>query len=146
MSGKAISGRILNVLLGQSNPTLTIYPVQNYAAGAGALVAGATMTVTAAAWPAYVTIVTAIATEYWLTQLFIDTVTLVAGFDLQIYNLTFTRTVWESKFSCTAVSPNLSPTKFPYPIYCQPTSVIQGRIGGAVGKTCNVSLLVATGI
>jgi hypothetical protein len=139
---------MLNVLLGVSNPTFTIYPVQNYGAGAGfgATVPGATMTVAAGAWPAYVTIVTAIATEYWLTQLFIDTVTLVAGFDLQIYNLTFTRTVWEEKFSCTAVSSNLSPTTFPYPIYCQPTSVIQGRIGGAVGKTCNVSLLVATGI
>jgi large subunit ribosomal protein L4e len=54
--------------------------------------------------------------------------------------------VFEDKFECTAVQPNLGPTTFPYPIYCSAGNQIQGRIGGTAGKTINVSLLVATGL
>lgn len=141
--------RLLNRLLGVSNPTLIIYPLENYAAGAGALVAGATMTVAAGAWPAYVDIIAVAfspAVDFWLVQAMYDTVTLACTIDLQIYNATKAYTVFEDKFDCTAVTPNLGPTTFPYPIWCSAGDQIQGRIGGTAGKTCNVSLLVATGI
>jgi len=143
-----ITRRLLNVLLGNSAPSQVIYPVENYAAGAGALVLGATMTVAAGAWPAYVDIVAAaaITQDFWVTQLFIDTVTLACTIDLQIYNATTVKTIWEQKFVCTAVSSNLTPTTFPWPIYCAPSSQIRGRIGGTAGKTCNVSLMTAIGL
>lgn len=146
--GDTFSKRLLNVLLGQSNPALTIYPVQNYAAGAGALVPGATMTVAAGAWPAYVDIIGAgaILAEFWLVQLQFDTCTLAATIDQQIYNATTARTVWEEKLHLTATTVNLGPITFPFPIWCIASSRIQGRIGGTAGKTINVSLLVATGL
>jgi len=140
--------QILNLLQGSGNAVLTIYPVQNYAAGAGALVAGATMTVAAGAWPAYVNIIAgaAITREFYITQVQIDTPTLACTIDLQIFNATIAATILECKFDCTAVSANLTPFTPPFPIYCPPNSQIQGRIGGTAGKTCNVSVLVATGI
>jgi len=141
--------RLLNVLLGVSNPTYIIYPLQNYAAGAGALVAGATMTVAAGAWPAYVDIIAVAfspAVEFWLVESMYDTATLACTIDLQIYNATVARTVFEDKLHCTAATMNLGPTVFPFPIHCNAGAQIQGRIGGTAGKTLNVSLLVATGL
>jgi hypothetical protein len=143
------SGRLLNVLLGRNNPVLALYPVQNYAAGAGAVVPGVTLTagVAWAAWPGTdIIAAAAIITDFWLTQIMYDTCTLAATFDIQIYNVTTAAIVYEDKNELTATTSSLPPTCFKYPIYCPPNSRISGRVGGTNTKAINVSLLVATGL
>ena len=140
--GAALETRLLNVLLGRSTPTFTLYPAQT-----GVPAAGAVLTCGNATWGSYANIIAsgAISVEFWLTQLQWDTAT-GNSYDVQIYNATLTATLWQAKVNVTAATMNLGPITFPFPIRCNAGNQIQGRAGGTNTKVIGVSLLVATGI
>ncbi len=136
---------LLNKALGLNRPVLTLYPVVS-----GVPAGGATIAAQAGAWSAaYVDLIAAagITVDFWLLQLQYDLVTAVTElFEVQIYNLTLTTLLYEDKIDLAAVTGNLGPTTFRYPIYCAPNTQVQVRVGAAAATSINVSVLVATGI
>ena len=141
-----VTRRLLNLLLGLSRPTIALYPVMD-----GTPAGGTPIAAQAGAWSAaYANLIAAglgANVDFWLLQLQYDTVNAATElFDLQIYNLTITTTIYEDKPDTTAVTSNIAPTTLPFPIYCAPLSNIQVRIGAAAATTLNVSVLTATGL
>lgn len=138
-----LTRQLLNRALGLSGPTLAIYPVMT-----GVPATGATLTSGAGAWGDYADIIAAkaITEDFWLTQIQYDSGSAAQIFEVQIYNLDLTATLYEDRVDPTAVTLNVGPTDIAPFIYCAPNTQVQGRAGGAAAKTINVSLLVATGI
>ena len=140
-----VTKALLNKVLGLNRPVIALYPVVS-----GVPAGGATTTAQAGAWAAaYVNLIAAaaITVDFWLLQFQYDTVGAATElFDLQIYNLTITTTIYEDKVDTTAATANLGPTTPLFPIYCPPNHQIQTRVGAAAATAVNVSVLVATGI
>lgn len=140
-----VTKALLNKILGLNRPTITLYPVVS-----GVPAGGATSTAQAGAWAAaYVDLVAAagLLVDFYLLQFQYDTVGAATElFDVQIYNLTTTTTIYEDKLDTTAVESNVGPTTPSFPIWCAPSDNIQTRVGAAAATAINVSVLVASGI
>lgn len=136
---------LLAKVMGLNRPVIALYPVVS-----GVPAGGATIAAQAGAWSAaYVDIIAAagIVVDFWLLQFQYDLVgAATETFDVQIYNLTVTTTIYEDHLDTTAVETNIGPTTPPFPIYCPANAQIQTRVGAAAATAINVSALVATGI
>lgn len=141
----SIRSRLFGAMLGITRPTYTLYPLQT-----GANVPGALLTPAAAGWGLYTDIIAAkaIAVEFWLIEAVFDT---AAGafvlHEVQIFNATEARTVYECRVVPGAATVNMTPFPMSIPIYCAPNDQIQGITGATnAADTIRCSLLVATGL
>ncbi len=136
------SRRLLNVLIDNNAYTEVLYPLQT-----GVPAVGQPLACGNGVWGNYATIIGAavITIPFWLLQAQMDTIDGTL-YDVQIYDLTRTTTVYEMRFNFTAATVNISPVTFRIPIYCNANDQIQGRAGGTNTKVIGVSLLTATGI
>jgi len=138
--------RLLAVSMGYTRPTYTLYPVT----AAGGTTLGVTSTPAAGAWGLYADLIAAaaITVEFWLMEVVFDTFAGAFGArEVQIFNATEARRVYECRAIATAATANLAPFRIPIPVYTSPNAQIQVRSGATnAADTTNVSILVATGL
>ena len=142
-----ITKALLNKIMGLNRPTIVLYPVMD-----GSPAGGALSTPAGAGWAAAYTDLIGVGglgagIDFWLLQLQYDTIGAATElFDVQVYNLTLTTTIYEDKLDTAAVEANVGPTTFPFPVYCPAASQIQCRAGAAAATAIHISVLTAQGL
>jgi hypothetical protein len=142
--------RTQQILTGQGSIASIQYKMAPALAGSGVafavLAAGA-----GPGWGAYTDLINggglAVATEFWVVGLQVQSAAVIQIHDLQVYNSTLALTIGNWEVDLTAKTVNIGVMSIgPYPVYCAQPSVIQARTGGAAASAINCRLAYAIGL
>ena len=123
------------------------YRVHPALTGAGGAGAGIKFTDGTVAWSAAADIIAAkaITSDFWLCGVQCYTASAAQVFEIQIRSAAGVAYA-DFSLDVTAVTVNVMPFMLPYPIFQSANAQVQGRVGGAGGKSIYLGIIIATAL